>query len=49
MLTGDKVETATCIAVSAGFKKKSQRLFFIKDMKTVKEVEMRLKEFEGQT
>jgi len=23
MLTGDKVETATCIAISAGFKKKN--------------------------
>ncbi len=49
MLTGDKVETATCIAVSAGFKKKSQKLFFIKDLKSVKEAEIKLKEFEGQT
>lgn len=24
MLTGDKVETATCIAISAGFKSRSQ-------------------------
>lgn len=31
MLTGDKVETATCIAMSAGFKSKKQHFFFIKD------------------
>ncbi len=31
MLTGDKVETATCIALSAGFKSRSQDFFFIRD------------------
>jgi phospholipid-translocating ATPase len=30
MLTGDKVETATCISISAGLKSKSQRFFLIK-------------------
>lgn len=29
MLTGDKVETATCIAISAGLKSKSQSIFKI--------------------
>jgi phospholipid-translocating ATPase len=33
MLTGDKVETATCISISAGLKSKSQRLFFIRSDK----------------
>lgn len=32
MLTGDKVETATCIAISAGFKKRSEQIFLIRDM-----------------
>jgi magnesium-transporting ATPase (P-type) len=31
MLTGDKVETATCIAMSAGFKSRHQQLFYIKE------------------
>jgi len=31
MLTGDKVETATCISISAGLKSKSDKLFYIKD------------------
>ena len=30
MLTGDKVETATCISISAGFKDKKQKIFTIK-------------------
>lgn len=45
MLTGDKVETATCIAMSAGFKSRNQHLFFMKELKTPKECELRLKEF----
>jgi len=32
MLTGDKVETATCIAISAGFKDKRQQIFFMRDI-----------------
>ena len=31
MLTGDKVETATCISISAGIKSKSQKIFTIKN------------------
>ena len=30
MLTGDKVETATCISISAGIKKKNQKIFTIR-------------------
>ena len=32
MLTGDKVETATCIAISAGFKRRMQPIFFMRDL-----------------
>ena len=32
MLTGDKVETAICIATSAGFKSRNQKLFFMKEL-----------------
>lgn len=45
MLTGDKVETATCIAMSAGFKSRHQQLFFMRDLTSVKECEQVLKEF----
>lgn len=34
MLTGDKVETATCIAMSAGYKSRHQQLFFMREMKS---------------
>lgn len=47
MLTGDKVETATCIAISTGLKAKSQKLFFMRELKTSSEVENHLKQFEG--
>ena len=49
MLTGDKVETATCIAISTGLKAKSQKLFYMKEIKTQNEVETKLKEFENMT
>jgi phospholipid-translocating ATPase len=49
MLTGDKVETATCIAISTGLKAKSQKFFFMKELKTHNEVEAKLKEFEEMT
>jgi len=32
MLTGDKVETATCIAISAGFKDRRQAIFYMRDL-----------------
>ena len=31
MLTGDKVETATCISISAGIKAKNHKIFTIKN------------------
>ena len=30
MLTGDKIETATCISISAGIKGKNQKIFTLK-------------------
>lgn len=48
MLTGDKVETATCIAMSAGFKSRHQQLFFMRDMTSEKECELLLKEFRAK-
>lgn len=33
MLTGDKVETATCIAISAGLKSKAHRFKYLKEVK----------------
>ena len=32
MLTGDKLETACCIAISAGFKKSRQKMFTMKEI-----------------
>jgi len=45
MLTGDKVETATCIAISAGFKRRSQPIFFLRDMTDPFECSKRIEEF----
>jgi phospholipid-translocating ATPase len=45
MLTGDKVETATCIAISAGFKRRTQPLFFMRDITEGYEASKRLDEF----
>lgn len=49
MLTGDKVETATCIAVSTGLKDRRQNFFFMKELQTAKECELKLREFETKT
>ena len=46
MLTGDKVETATCIALSAGFKSRSQEFFYIRDQTSVKQSEIELAKFQ---
>ena len=32
MLTGDKIETAICIAISSGIKQSSQSVFLIKEV-----------------
>ena len=45
MLTGDKVETATCIAISAGFKKRSEQIFLIRDMTDALEAQQKLEEY----
>lgn len=42
MLTGDKVETATCIAISAGFKRRTQPIYFIRDVVDPDEVNTQL-------
>src|SRR3569833_2589926 len=49
MLTGDKVETATCIAISAGFKSKTQQFFMMKELGSWKKAENKIKELESQT
>ncbi len=33
MLTGDKVETATCVAISAGLESKNQNMFYLRNLK----------------
>jgi phospholipid-translocating ATPase len=45
MLTGDKVETATCIAISAGFKRRTQPIFFMRDMVDTNEANAKIEEF----
>jgi phospholipid-translocating ATPase len=32
MLTGDKVETAACIAISTGLKKREESIYYIRDI-----------------
>jgi phospholipid-translocating ATPase len=49
MLTGDKVETATCIAISAGFKSRRQQLYFMKELTSPKDAEIKIKEFEARS
>lgn len=49
MLTGDKVETATCIAISAGFKNRRQHFFFIKEAGSVVEAKTKIESFESRS
>lgn len=49
MLTGDKVETATCIAISAGFKDRRQQIFYMRDVDSPGEARAVLAGFEGRT
>ena len=46
MLTGDKIETAKCIAISAGLKDKKQEIFEIKEVSNAVDINLRLNEFE---
>ena len=45
MLTGDKVETATCIAISAGFKRRTQPIFEMRDITETFEANKKLEEY----
>ena len=45
MLTGDKIETATCIAITAGIKSSTNELFTIKEMDEPEKVKEQLEEF----
>ena len=47
MLTGDKVETATSIAISAGLKSRKHDLFFIREITEEAVLKLMLKEFSG--
>lgn len=48
MLTGDKVETATCIAISTGLKSKLQNLFYIKEKTSIEEVSIAIEKYSNQ-
>jgi len=45
MLTGDKIETATCIAISAGIKSQKQEIFLMKDLTDPVEIKGKLLQF----
>ncbi len=45
MLTGDKIETATCIAISTGLKAKNQKIFEMKELKNWSQIESKLQEY----
>jgi phospholipid-translocating ATPase len=49
MLTGDKLETATCIAISAGYKDRRQQIFSMRNFESVREAELKLADFEQKT
>jgi phospholipid-translocating ATPase len=45
MLTGDKIETATSIAISAGLKSKRHQLLFMRELEEKRVILEHLKEF----
>ena len=49
MLTGDKVETATCIAISTGLKAPKDELFTIRDVDDPLQINIKLNEFSAST
>lgn len=49
MLTGDKVETATSIAISAGLKSRRHQLYFIREIEDNKLIKEHLKEFAAKS
>ncbi len=48
MLTGDKNETAKCIAISAGIKNRRQAIFEIKEINNVTDIQSALSALEGK-
>lgn len=46
MITGDKLETAKCIATATGLKKNTEKFFEIKDFSNETEFKFRIEEFE---
>ena len=49
MLTGDKIETATCIAISTGLKLKTEYLYTIKQEEDIINLTKRLNQFNALT
>lgn len=49
MITGDKVETAICIGISAGLKSPTQELFVIKEQNEPYSLKNKLNEFSMKT
>lgn len=49
MLTGDKLETATCIAISAGLKSKNQEIFVLKELEDPLLIQNALNEFNNKS
>jgi phospholipid-translocating ATPase len=45
MLTGDKIETAKCIAISAGLKSKRQQIFEMKDLTYIQSIADAINDF----
>ena len=49
MLTGDKIETATCIAISTGLKAPDQEIFVMKEIEDELQIQNSLNEFNNRT
>lgn len=48
MLTGDKVETAICIAISTGLKAPDQNIFVIRDIDDPLKINTKLNEYSSR-
>jgi len=48
MLTGDKIETAKCIAISTGLKSKNQEILEIKEARNYEQIKEALSEMSRQ-
>jgi phospholipid-translocating ATPase len=49
MLTGDKLETATCIAISAGLKSKHQEIYIMRELEDPLQIQNSLNEFSNKS